>query len=319
MDAGPGSPMAFLGAQLELIRPKLIEPLSSMTYDRDINVTFGGGFVEYLSAWAADYGSTGENQYGLQGTNNTNIPLVQVNVDKGTWKAFIWQVSSFVADLDLKKLAAATANGQPAPFSLEKMNRTGVQLMWNKACELVTYRGFLGLPGLLNNSDVTSALAPAVGALNGVTPGTTASRLWINKTPQQQQADFNALILNGVKASNYSLEGIPNSVLMDWDLYNDLTQPYVLGGIGGYASILEYLLHNNIARRNGVDLKVMPIANPWTTGIGIGGANRMFAYRNEEDHVKLHVPAPLAPAMTVPTIDNGGGYQTLWNGSINTA
>jgi hypothetical protein len=308
MDSIGGNGMAFVSAQLELVRPKLIEPLSSVTHDRDITVTFGGGFIEYMSAWAADYGSTGSNQYGLQGTSNTGIPQIQVSVEKGTWKAFIWSASSIITDLDMKKLAAAAASGQPAPFSMEKLIRTGCNLVWNKALDKVTYTGWLGTPGLVNNPDVTAILSPA--------NGTGASRLWSAKTPQQIQADINTLLLGGVKASGYSLEGLPDTILMDWDTYNLLTQPYVLGGIGGFNSIMEYVMNNNIARKNGVDLKILPLSNPWLLTAGTGGTVRMVAYRNDEDNVLLHVPAPMAPAMTVPSVKDGGAYETLWNGNI---
>jgi hypothetical protein len=203
MDGSSG--MAFVGAALELIRPGLIEPLSVVTHPRDITVTFGGGFVEYLSAYAADYGSVGFNQYGLQGTNNTDIPQVQVTVDKGTWKAVIWAASSSISDIDMKKLAAATASGQGAPFSLQKLIDTGVRLVWNKALDKVTYTGWLGLPGLLNNPDVVATLAPATGA-GGL-------RTWASKTPQQIQTDINFGLLAGVKASGYSLEGLPDRSL----------------------------------------------------------------------------------------------------------
>jgi hypothetical protein len=294
MDGSSG--MAFVGAALELIRPGLIEPLSVVTHPRDITVTFGGGFVEYLSAYAADYGSVGFNQYGLQGTNNTDIPQVQVTVDKGTWKAVIWAASSSISDIDMKKLAAATASGQGAPFSLQKLIDTGVRLVWNKALDKVTY------------PDVVATLAPATGA-GGL-------RTWASKTPQQIQTDINFGLLAGVKASGYSLEGLPDTLLVDWDDYNLLTAPYVLGGIGGAASILEYVMKNNIASKNGVDFKVLPLSNPWIDGIGTGGTNRAFFYRNSEDNVKLHVPAPMAPAMTVPSVKDGGSYETMWNGCI---
>lgn len=308
MDSGSGSGLAFLSAQLELIRPGLIEPLSSTTHARDITVTFGGGFVEYMSAWASDYGTTGSNQYGLQGTSNTDIPMIQADITKGTWKALIWAASSLITDIDMKKLAAATAAGAPAPFSLEKLIRTGANLVWNKALEKVTYTGWLGLPGLVNNPDVVATLAAATG--------TASSRLWSAKTPQQIQIDLNTLLLGPVKAANYSLEAMPNKILMDWDLYQDLTAPYVLGGIGGNNSIMEYVMNNNIARKNGIDLEILPLANPWLDGMGTGGTSRIMAYRDNEDIVKLHVPAPMAPAMTVPSVKDGGSYETIWNGCI---
>ena len=307
MDSAGGSGLAFLSASLEMIRPNLIEPLSAVTHQRDITVTFGGGFVEYLSAYSASYGTVGSNQYGLQGTSNTDIPMVQVDISKGTWKAFIWAASSLITDLDLKRLAAATASGQGAPFSLEAQIRKGVQLVWNKALDKVTYTGWLGYPGLINSPDVPASLAPT---------GASGSRLWINKTPAEIQRDINSALLSPVEQGGFSLEAMPDTILVDWDHYNLLTQPYVLGGVGGAASLMEYVMKNNIAQKNGVDLKILPLANPWISAAGTGGTSRMFAYRNDPDTVELHVPANIAPAMTVPSVKDGGSYETIWNGNI---
>src|SRR5215471_21735862 len=89
-DAAISSSLAFLNAQLELASPTLIKPLSSMTHPRDITVKFGGGMPEYLTAYASNYATTGGNQYGLQGTNNTDVPMIQVDIYKGLWKTWVW-------------------------------------------------------------------------------------------------------------------------------------------------------------------------------------------------------------------------------------
>jgi hypothetical protein len=307
-DAAGGSPMAFLQSELELVSPKLVKPLASVTHQRDITINFGGGFIDYLSSFASDYGTTGSNQYGLQGTNNTDIPQIQTNITKGTWQTVIWQASSVISDLDLKKLQAARGLGIAAPFSLDQLLKDGVQLVWNKAMDKVTYTGWLGLPGIVNNPNVVSSLSPATG--------TGGLRTWASKTPQQIQADFNAVLFDSLAACLFSIEGMVDTFLMDWNVYNLLTQPYTLGGIGGFSSILEYVKANNIARENGIDLKFFPLANPWISTAGAGGTSRLVGYRNDEDCVKLHVPAPLAPAMTVPSVKDGGSYETLWNGCI---
>lgn len=307
-DAQGASGLAFLQGQLELVSPKLVKPLSSSTHQRDITVTFGGGFIDFVSSFASDFGTTGGNEFGLQGTNNTDIALIQANITKGLWQTFIWQIASFISDLDLKKLQAASASGQPAPFSLDQLLKDGVQLVWNKAMDKVTYLGWAGRPGLVNSPDVTSSLSPATG--------TGSSRLWANKTAQQIQADFNFLLSQTVQNSAYSLAGMADTILIDWNLYSLLTQPYTLGGIGTADSIMEYVLRNNIARKNGIDLKIEPVANPWVSTAGAGGTSRIVAYRNDEECVKLHVPAPLAPVMTVPSITQGVGYSTAWSGCI---
>lgn len=307
-DAATASSMAFLNSQLELARPQLVKPLSSMTHPRDITVKFGGGFPDYLTAYASDYGTTGGNQYGLQGTNNTDVPQVQVNITKGIWQAWLWQVGFNVTVLDLKKLETASKSGQPAPFSLQKLLEDGVTLVWNKAMEVVAYNGWLGQPGLLNNPNVTSSLAPATGS-GGL-------RTWASKTPLQIQADVNFALAQTISQGVFAIEGYPDTCLLDYNVYNTLFQPFVLGTVGGYQSVGAYIEASNIAKANGVDFKFKPVANPWISTQGAGSTSRAAFYRNSEETVLLHAPQPAQPVFTVPSAINGGSYETLYNGCI---
>jgi hypothetical protein len=304
-DAASSSAMAFLSSELEYAVPKLVKPLTSMTHPRDVTVEIGGGFVEFISAYSSDYATTGGNQYGLQGTNNTDIPQIQVNVNKGLWQAWNWAVGFTITDIDLKRLQTAKRMGQPAPFSLQKMLEDGVTLTWNKAMEYVTYLGWLGQPGLVNNSAVTSSLAPAVG--------TGAGRAWSTKTPIQIQADVNFLLQQTLQASAYSLDGMADTILVPWSVYSVLMQPMTSAGT---QSVLNYLLENNIARQNGIDLKIFPVANDWIATAGAGNVTRAVAYRNNEDTLVLRAPQPATKVFTVPTTKDGGAYETIFNGCI---
>lgn len=304
-DAAGASGNAFLNAQLEYSDPDLVKPMTSMTHQRDITVKFGGGFVEFLTAYASDYGTVGGNQYGLQGTSNTDIPMVNASLNKGIWNAWNWAAGFLVTFIDLKKLEAAKRNGQPAPFSLTKMLEDAVQLVWNKAMERVTYLGWLGQPGIINNPNVTSSLAPATG--------TGGLRTWASKTPTQIQTDVNFGLNQTVQQSAYSLAGMADTVLLSWTIYQVLMQPMTTGG---FSSVLEFLLNNNIARQNGIDLKIFPVANDWITGQGAGTTERAVFYRNNEETLLLRAPQPVTKAATIATTEAGGSWQTIYNGCI---
>lgn len=307
-DAATSSSLAFLNSQLELASTTLIKPLASMTHPRDITVKFGGGMPDYLTAYASNYGSTGSNQYGLQGTNNTDVPMIQVDIVKGLWKTWIWQVGFLITVLDLKKLEFASGSGQAPPFSLQTMLEDGVTLVWNKAMEVVTYQGFNGQPGLTNNSAVISALAANTGA--------GSSRKWVDKSPSQIQADVNFGLSQAVSSAVYAADAYPDSLLVDYTVYGTLFQPFVLGGVGGFESVGKYLEANNIARASGVDFRIKPVANPWISTMGAGNTSRGVFYRNDPNNVILHAPQPPMKVFTVPSVKDGGSYETLFNGCI---
>lgn len=301
-DAATAGSMAFLRSELELVTPKLIKPLTSSTHPRDVPITVGGGFIEFESAWATNYGSTGGNEYGLQGTNNTDIPQVQVDLNKGVWKQFIFSAGFIISEFDLRKLEVAKRNGQPAPVSLDKLLREGVQLVYNKALEKVVYLGWLGYPGIFNNTNVTH---------------TAAAAPWVATDPTQILDDINGGLLTTLEASSYSLDGMADSVLLPWSRYSVLMQP-MYGGSGGgaFRSILDYILDSNIGKQNGIDLKIFPVANDWAATQGAGGSTRAAFYRNNDDTLEMRIGNPLEIMLTVPTNEKGPAYSTSYGASI---
>jgi hypothetical protein len=67
---------------------------------------------------------------------------------------------------------------------------------------------------------------------------------------------------------------------------------------------LEYLLLNNIAKTQGVDLQIVPCRQTVGQGTpltsGGAGTNRMVAYVNRQDRVSMDLPLPLGRIMTAP-------------------
>src|ERR1035438_736293 len=126
-DAAASSAMTFLTAALELIDPDVVRPLEETTHQRDIDVEFGGGFPQELSIFASNYGSTGSQGYGLQGTNNTEIPMTSVDMQKNVYPVIPWAGGFSISMLDLKRIAFAVKNGQPPPISLQELHEEAIQ------------------------------------------------------------------------------------------------------------------------------------------------------------------------------------------------
>lgn len=304
-DAASGSGLAFLASQLELPEVDLVTPLAAVTHARDIPMKSGGGYVEYLSAWASDYATTGGNQYGLQGTENVDIPMVQTNVTKGVWPAFNWAATMRIAFLDLQRLIDSKKFGMPAPYSLQELLDAGIKLIWNKALDRVTYLGWGGQPGLMNNSAVTSVEAPLTGS--------ASSPLWANKTTTEILGDINYALLYTQENSGYDLEGMADTILVDYEHWSVLNQPMTTGG---FNSLLEYVLENNVAKRQGLDLEILPLPDPWISTQGVGSTSELLAYRKSEKSLYLKVPQPLQKVFTVPSVQGGGAYETLFSGCV---
>ncbi|MGD8188564.1 DUF2184 domain-containing protein [Brevibacillus ginsengisoli] len=279
-DAAIGSGMAFLNAELEKRDPRLLEPLQSVTWMRDIVSKTGGGWVEFTSNYFVDYATTGGNESGIIGGETNDIPIMQANMNKDVFKVFTFSNILKVPFVDQAKL-------QGIGRSLDDILDKGIRLNYNKSIDNLVYNGFpsFGVYGLVNNPNLVATAAP-----NGA--GGFAD--WNRKTPDEILDDVNAIITATWAASEYDTTGMANHILVPPVQYGYLVGRKVSNA--GNISILQFLLENNIGRNQGIELVIAP--SRWCTGAGAGGKDRMVAYVNDEDRVNFDLPVPLSRVMT---------------------
>lgn len=305
LDAAPGLPgqmitdsgiqqgMAFLQSELEKRDPKLYEPLVSVTWSRDIVAETGGGPVDFTSINTVDFGTTGNNTNGIIRNQTTDIPTIQANIGKNTYPVFDWANKIRVPFIDSAKM-------QKIGRSLDALYDDGLRLNYNKTVDQMVYTGEtdLGIYGILNDPQVTSSLALA--------NGTASARTFASKTADQILTEVNDLLTRCWARAEYDITGIPNQIGLPPLVFSALNTRLV--STAGNISILEYLLRNNIARTQGVDLQIVPmrqligIGTALTTGGA--GTNRMIAYRNEKDKLSFDLPVPLRRIMTAPSVSD---------------
>lgn len=283
--AALGTGMAFLIGELEKRDPKLLEPMVSTTWARDIVASTGGGWVDFSSNVFVDYATTGANKRGIIGGQTTAIPVLQANITKDNYRVFTWANVVKVPFVDQQKL-------QGIGRSLDQIYDKGLRLNYNKALDENVYFGFseFGTEGLVNNSNITASMAANNAAGD--------SKKWVDKTPDEILNDVNTAITNAWANSGYDNEGIPNHIGLPPLVYS-----YIVGTKVSQAadkSILNYLLENNIAKANGVDLQIVPMRQ--LISAGVGDVGRMIAYVNKEDKVTFDITVPLSRVMTAPSV-----------------
>ncbi|MCR8981639.1 DUF2184 domain-containing protein [Brevibacillus laterosporus] len=279
-DAAIGSGMAFLVGELEKRDPRLLEPLSSVTWMRDIVSKTGGGWVDFTSNQFIDYATTGGNEDGIIGGETNDIPVMQANTTKDIYKVFNFANILKVPFIDQQKL-------QNIGRSLDDILDKGIRLNYNKSIDNIVYTGVpsAGVYGLVNSPDIT---ASAVAA------GESGQTKWNKKTPDEILADINAIITDTWAASEYDLTGMANHILIPPQQYAFLVGTKV--SEAGNISILQFLLDNNIGKNQGIDLTIAP--SRWCSEAGTGGTDRMVAYVNDEDRVNFDLTVPLSRVMT---------------------
>ncbi len=296
-DSAVASGLAFLNGELEKRDNTLYEPLTSVTWMRDIVADVGGGWSEYTSNYFVDYATTGAGTSGIVGGATNDIPVMQANITKDNFRVFSWANILRIPFVDQQLL-------QTVSRSLDDILDKGIKLGWNKDLDTMTYEGFADLDvyGLVNQPTVTTKVAPN---------GAAGTATWKTKTPDEILNDINNALVETWEASEYDLTGMANHILIDPSNYAYITTRKV--SEAGNVSILTYILENNIAKNQGRDLVIVPCR--WCSNAGEGNTNRMVAYVNEKEKVKIDIPVSLSRVMTQPNVEQMA-YLTAYAGQI---
>lgn len=279
-DAAISGGMAFLVGELEKRDEKLHEPLTSVTWPRDMPVKTGGGWVDSISVFDVSYASTGGSDGGLIGPEANELPIMQADIGKDTYKAFMWGHILKVPLIDQERLAKIGRN-------LDDVLNKGLHLVHDKKLDENVYVGFHqhNSYGLVNDPQIVTVTA---------TQGAAGSTQWADKTPDEILADVNRLLLSTWEASEYDLSGMANHILLPPENYAHLVKTKV--GVTGDKSILQFLLENNLGKNQGVDIVIAPCR--WCYQAGTGDTNRMVGYCNSEDRVRFDITVPLKRMLT---------------------
>lgn len=280
--AGIATGMAFLEGELEKRDPKIREPLTSVTWPRDIVAETGGGWVDFTSTMNVDYATSGANDGSLVGGATDVITTVQANVNKDIFRVFTWAQAMKIPFVDSQKF-------QTIGRSIDSILDKGIRLNYNKSIDQLVYQGFknVGITGLVNDDNVVSSLAPN---------GASGDTLWSSKTVDEILWDINKALVEAWAASEYDESAIANHILLPPAKYAYIQSTRI--GTSGDESILSYILKNNLAANQGKSLTIVPCR--WCTGAGIGGKDRMVVYVNDKDFLYFDLPVPLTRAMTQP-------------------
>lgn len=295
MDAnGIASSGAFLVSELEKRDELIRKPLSSVTYPRDIVVETGGGWVDAVSAYGVEYGVTGGSGAGSVNAGGANgIPVVQASVDKGLFKAHTFANALRIMFVDMQK-------SDFVGRSLDQMLQDGVRASYDKHMDENVYAGFAeyGTHGIINNPDVVET---------SVTGGA-----WSGKTADAILSDINTAIAATWAAAGYDRDAIPNHILLPYEQYTYLLTAKVSNDAS--KSIMEYVLENNVAAKEGNGLYIGGTA--WCKGAGTGGTDRMVVYVNHERFLKVDELVPLNRVMSQPNATNAC-YDTTYMANVS--
>ncbi len=271
------SALAYYVNQLENLDKRLYEPLTSVSWGRDIKLRSGitmsnesTSFIRSAFAAAGTLGSTGNMPWISAET--TAIPGVSINGQKIVLplRLLAREISFTSVELERSQLT-----GQ----SIDAQKTDALNTLYQMNTDQMVYIGSedVGATGLVNSSDVTS---------DDVADGVSGSSLWSTKTPDEILADVNSLLSASWLASAYAV--CPGKLLLPPTQFSYIASQKVSSA--GNVSILKFLKENSIALQvNGSELDIQPVK--WLAGRGDIGDDRMVVYTNSEDRVRF----PMVP------------------------
>jgi len=281
-----GDSYAFLEKQLEKCDSKILEPLTSTLWPRDMPVKTGGGFLENVSIVDVTYATTGKDENSLIFNTANDIPVMQADYGKTISRVFNWAQYMRISYIEREKFKQIALN-------LEETLNKGIHLAFDRFCDQSVYMGFekVASTGLLNNPNVTR-----VAAAPHTPDGTDTA--WDDKTPDEILADFNNALTAVWSANDMAEDALPNQILIPVYQFGQLVTRKV--GTTGDKSILTYIKENNIVAQQGKNLEIFPCK--YCYHAGTDSADRMVVYINEVDKIRYHQTAPLR-RMTTETAD----------------
>lgn len=298
-DAAVSSGLAFLTGELEKVDAKIRQPLSTLTYARDLPIKTGGGWVESLSAMGINYGIQGGGQKdSIIASGANEIPVIQADMNKAVFKTHVFAAVMRIFWVDIQR---SKITGR----SLEQMATDGIRAAYDKHMEKNAYLGFKEYDtfGLFNQPTVK---------VQQVADGAKSKKTWRDKTPDEILRDVNEAIAECWKNAEYDRSAIPNSILIPYEqlIYISTTRLDDLG----QETILSFLLKHNTAKANGVDLTIA--ATQYAKGAGVGATDRMVCYVNDDRFIAMEELVSLNRSLTQNKTDTLS-YDSVYTANIS--
>lgn len=313
---------AFLVGELERLDQTMHQPLSSISWDRDLpvrdDVTLGDEVSSFTQSTfgtpsGPGTGSAIGQKRSFIGKKSTEVPEMDIDIGKVTVPLIPW--GEGVA-YSLAELASAAQTGRPIDSQkIDALNRE-----FQLQTDAQAYLGWEGnkTTGLINSTGVVAPTNFPNGAAGGSKwmPGAG----YAGKTPSEILTDLASLAYAPWAASGFSIR--PNRILLDPQNFNYVS--VTPATTAGSKSILRYFLESYNADTEAKPLMILPLK--WLIGAGVGGTlmtqgttNRAISYyRQPEDGDWKQAPVrfPLTMLQRTPVQYDGLFHKLYYWGRL---
>lgn len=290
----------FLQTKLAKLHSKMYEPKSYFTYQEDIPVETGGGFVDYIEFYTVDWAGIVKDTRNLFGNGGNLIPRVNAGMNQNRAKVFTYEVAYDLRFVELEKMKKAQLSK-----SVEQIYQDIIRVGWDYFCQGIGYLGERGVGGLFTSNNVQATTVD--------NSGTTGSG-FEGLDDDVVVATINGIFTDMLKESNMNINLIPDTILVPTFVSEDLVNRF---SALYSASLFEFIKEHNLGRAQAGDkfnLKI--VARPDLDTLGTAGKGRIVAYRRDKDYVRLDMPYPIQHYITLPNMERAS-YTSLFVGQVS--
>lgn len=275
--------LAFYVNQLENLDKRLYNPLTAVSWGRDIKLRSGISMSDESASFIQSAFAAGGTMSNGNGSDGGNMPFLSLESNAIPGVSIDGQKTSQPLRLlgrEISYTSVELERSQRLGNSIDAQKMDALNILYQMNTDQMVYIGSkdVGASGLVNSPLVTA------GSVAGT--GTGGSTLWTQKTPDEILADVNTLIESTWQASAFAV--CPSKLLLPPAQFSYIASQKVSSA--GNVSILKFLKENCIALEvNGQALDIQPLK--WLTGRGAASADRMVVYTNDEMRVRF----PMVP------------------------
>lgn len=140
---------ATLQTTLAKLHTEIYEPIVHTTYQDDVEINVGGGFVEMVSYYTVDWYGIVKNSMNIVGNNGNITPRINASLRQHKAEVYTWEVAYDLRFIDLEKMKKLELTK-----AITDIYKDIIVANFDIFCETVAYTGKDGGSGLFNNPNV---------------------------------------------------------------------------------------------------------------------------------------------------------------------
>lgn len=293
---------ATLSSTLAKLVPDLAEPITSTTYQNDIDIRVGGGFVDAVNYYSVDWYGIVKNTLNLGGNNTNIVPRVNASLRQHKAEVYTWEVAYDLRFIDLEKMKKIELTK-----SITDIYKDIIVANFDIFCESIAYTGKDGGFGLFNN--------PSVKVYGGFKKSDLISSDDSVAIPAICSF-INGMFQTVLNETGFNISMLPDTILVPTWLGAKMSS--IRSDL--FTNNLRYFLENfNYGKDEALEpdtFKVKIRSRTALDTLGNDGLGRVVAYPKNKKFVSMDLTYPLQMFYTGPNTERAS-YTTFFVGQIS--